>query len=79
MLNSFPAGMNVLIQGASRGIGLEFVRQLLAEASIGRVFAACRSPEGAAALTSLAARDSRLQVLALEVTDEESILSLIHI
>jgi len=73
MLNSFPAGMAALIQGASRGIGLEFVRQLLAEASIGRVFAACRSPEGAAALTSLAARDSRLQVLALEVTDEESI------
>jgi NAD(P)-dependent dehydrogenase (short-subunit alcohol dehydrogenase family) len=42
MLSSFPAGSCVLVQGASRGIGLELVRQLLAEPAIGQVFASCR-------------------------------------
>jgi len=73
MLSSLSAGSNVLIQGASRGIGLEFARQLLAEPHVDRIFAACRSPAGAAALCSLAARDPRLQLLALDVSDEDSI------
>ena len=66
MLSSLPAGSNVLIQGASRGIGLEFVRQLLAEPQVDRIFAACRSPQTATVLTSLAAGDPRLRVLALD-------------
>ena len=49
MLSSLPAGSNVLIQGASRGIGLEFARQLLAEPQVDRVFATCRSPQTAPA------------------------------
>jgi len=73
MLSSLTAGSSVLIQGASRGIGLEFVRQLLAEPQVDHVFAGCRSPLRAAGLASLAARDSRLQVLALDVADEDSI------
>jgi len=73
MLSSLPTGSNVLIQGASRGIGLEFVRQLLAEPQVDRIFAACRSPQRATALASLAAREPRLQVLALDVSDEDSI------
>ncbi|MDQ1310020.1 MAG: family NAD(P)-dependent oxidoreductase [Pseudomonadota bacterium] len=73
MLSSLPAGSNVLIQGASRGIGLEFVRQLLAEPQVGRIFAACRSPQTATVLTSLASGDPRLRALALDVSDEESI------
>ena len=73
MLRSLPAGSNVLIQGASRGIGLEFVRQLLAEPQVSLIFAACRSPQRAAALAGLAAREPRLRVLALDVADEDSI------
>jgi NAD(P)-dependent dehydrogenase (short-subunit alcohol dehydrogenase family) len=73
MLSSLPSGSNVLIQGASRGIGLEFVRQLLAEPQVDRIFAACRSPQTATALTHLAAREPRLRVLALDAADEETI------
>jgi len=73
MLSSLPAGSNVLIQGASRGIGLEFARQLLAAPQVDRIFAACRSPQTATALASLAARETRLRIVALDVLDEDSI------
>jgi len=73
MLTSFPAGSHALVQGASRGIGLEFVRQLLAQPATGRVFASCRSPDRADELLALAAGDPRLQVLPLDVSDEASI------
>lgn len=59
----------VLVTGASRGIGLEFVRQLLARGD--RVFAACRSPERAAALHALPAE--QLQLVALDVADAASL------
>jgi NAD(P)-dependent dehydrogenase (short-subunit alcohol dehydrogenase family) len=74
MFESFAAGGNVLIQGASRGIGLEFVRQCLAESRVGHVLATCRSPANAAKLTTLAASAAgRLTVLPLDVTDEAAI------
>jgi NAD(P)-dependent dehydrogenase (short-subunit alcohol dehydrogenase family) len=73
MLSSLPAGSNVLVQGASPGIGLEFTRQLLAEPQVERVFATCRAPQTATALTSLAAGEPRLRVLALDASDEDSI------
>jgi len=73
MLTSFPAGSHALVQGASRGIGLEFVRQLLAQPATGRVFASCRAPDWAAELLALAAGDPRLQLLPLDVSDEASI------
>jgi len=73
MLTSFPDRSRVLVQGASRGIGLEFVRQLLVEPCCDRVFAACRRPEEARDLAGLAADDRRLQVVALDVADEASI------
>jgi NAD(P)-dependent dehydrogenase (short-subunit alcohol dehydrogenase family) len=75
MPTSFLNGCNILIQGSSRGIGLEFVRQLLGEAATGRVFASCRFPEAAAPLAALAAQDSRLRLVTLDVTNEESIRS----
>lgn len=58
-----------LITGASRGIGLEFARQLLTRGD--RVFAACRSPESAHQLKALAS--DRLHVVALDVADADSI------
>lgn len=60
-----------LITGASRGLGLEFVRQLLGRGD--RVVAACRKPGEALALTRLAGEHpGHLHVLPLEVTDARS-------
>jgi NAD(P)-dependent dehydrogenase (short-subunit alcohol dehydrogenase family) len=62
----------VLVTGASRGLGLELVRQCLARGD--DVFAGCRKPEEAAALQSLATvHGGRLTLLALDVTDEETV------
>jgi NAD(P)-dependent dehydrogenase (short-subunit alcohol dehydrogenase family) len=63
----------VLIQGSSRGIGLEFVRQLLGQPAYGRIFAACRAPHASPSLADLAAQDHRLGLLTLDVTSESSI------
>jgi NAD(P)-dependent dehydrogenase (short-subunit alcohol dehydrogenase family) len=74
MFESFAADGKVLIQGASRGIGLEFVRQCLAEPRIGHVVATCRSPLAATELMALAATNAaRLTVLALDVTVESAV------
>lgn len=62
---------NVLITGASRGLGLEFARQY-AQAGY-QVFATCRSPNQAAELQELAkSHPERLHIVALDVTDESS-------
>jgi NAD(P)-dependent dehydrogenase (short-subunit alcohol dehydrogenase family) len=61
----------ILITGASRGIGLALV-----EAACGRgdtVFATCRRPDEAEGLQRLADGDNPPQVLALDVTSEESV------
>jgi len=73
MLSSFPPGSHALVQGASRGIGLEFVRQLLAEPAIGLVHAGCRFPDRAAELGAIAAREPRLRLVPLDVADESSV------
>jgi NAD(P)-dependent dehydrogenase (short-subunit alcohol dehydrogenase family) len=60
-----------VITGANRGLGLEFVRQLLARGD--RVVASCRRPAEAAALQALgAAHPGRLHVLAMAVDSEAS-------
>jgi NAD(P)-dependent dehydrogenase (short-subunit alcohol dehydrogenase family) len=65
----------VLVTGSNRGIGLEFVRQLLARGD--RVYAACRHPGRALALTELAgAHPGHLNVLPLEADKERSIVEL---
>ena len=62
----------VLVTGSNRGLGLEFVRQLLARGD--RVLAACRRPSEAAALDALAsAHPGRLHVRALDVADTGSV------
>jgi len=62
----------VLITGASRGLGLEFTRQYLADGNT--VIAACRSPDAAHGLAQLA-RQSKgtLSVVQVDVTDTESV------
>jgi NAD(P)-dependent dehydrogenase (short-subunit alcohol dehydrogenase family) len=73
MLSSFPDGSHALVTGASRGIGLEFVRQLLAEPRLTRVFAACRQPALAGMLSRMASGEPRLRVVALDVADEAQV------
>lgn len=64
----------VLITGASRGIGLEWVRQY---AACGwRVLASCRRPEGAHALEALAGRHPEVSMHRLDVTDVEQLRTL---
>lgn len=74
MFQRFPEGFDAVIQGASRGIGLECVRQLLAEPRVGCVYAMCRRPGRAEELQALAEEHpSRLTTVPLDVTDEASI------
>ncbi|KAL6251983.1 hypothetical protein RBB50_002193 [Rhinocladiella similis] len=63
-----------LVVGASRGIGLEFVRQLLDEGN--QVIAAVRNPETASQIWQLSAKQQRPGACVIEqcdVTDESSI------
>jgi NAD(P)-dependent dehydrogenase (short-subunit alcohol dehydrogenase family) len=67
----------VLVTGSNRGLGLELVRQLLARGD--RVYAACRHPGRALALTELAgAHPGHLNVLPLEADKEHSIAELVR-
>jgi len=62
----------VLVTGANRGLGLEFVRQYAADGA--RVIAACRTPVRADALTAIAAgSQGRITVHPLDVTEEASV------
>lgn len=66
------AGERVLVTGANRGLGLEFVRQYAESGA--RVFAGCRNPDGAGFLSTLVARyPDHVDVLPLDVTRRESI------
>ncbi|XP_047458497.1 C-factor [Mugil cephalus] len=63
-----------LIQGASRGLGLEFCKNILKNKSLASVIATCRNPDGAAELRGLAGQHpGRLTVLQLDVNHEEDI------
>ncbi len=66
-----------LVTGANRGLGLEFVRQLLARGD--RVVATCRHPGKATALNALAGGyPGRLHVLPLDVANEKSRAALVR-
>lgn len=69
-------GRNVLVQGASRGLGLALVRALLERVETERVFATCRNLDTASGLAALRERHGdALSVLPLDVRDESSIAS----
>ncbi len=66
------ASQRSFVTGANRGLGLEFVRQLLGRGD--RVVATCRHPGKASALNGLAGEHpGRLHVLPLDVADPRAI------
>ncbi|HEY0659781.1 MAG TPA: SDR family oxidoreductase [Lysobacter sp.] len=66
-----------MVTGANRGLGLEFVRGLLARGDA--VIAACRHPGKATALNQLAGEHpGRLHLLPLDVADEKSRAAFVH-
>jgi NAD(P)-dependent dehydrogenase (short-subunit alcohol dehydrogenase family) len=68
--DSAATDQTALVVGASRGIGLGFVRQLLADQRFGRVYGTYRCRESAEGLLALA--NPRLSCLPVDVTDEVS-------
>ncbi|XP_052202683.1 uncharacterized protein LOC127808264 isoform X4 [Diospyros lotus] len=63
-----------MVQGASRGIGLEFVKQLLERNEKGHVIATCRNPNGATGLLEVKNKfEERLNILQLDLTVESTI------
>jgi NAD(P)-dependent dehydrogenase (short-subunit alcohol dehydrogenase family) len=67
-----PAGSTALVTGASRGLGLEFVRQLATRGD--RVFAACRTPSSASMLARIAREHGpRVTLVELDVDEPSSI------
>ncbi len=69
-----PEPRAALVQGASRGLGLAFVRQLLERGAHDRVVATAREPERSRELAELHRRHPRvLHLERLDVTDEVSV------
>ena len=64
---------NALVVGASQGIGLEFVRQLLRAPRVVQLFATYRQEKTAADLLALAEQYSHLHCIQMDLTDEAQI------
>ena len=60
-----------LVVGGGRGIGLGFVRQLLARKDLNRIYATYRQLESATELLAIA--DNRLRAIQMDITDEAQI------
>ena len=67
---------SVFITGASRGLGLEFVRQILFQPSLPQfLFASCIDASRADELQALSKKNSSLQILQMDVTKDDEIAS----
>ncbi|XP_052779209.1 C-factor-like [Mya arenaria] len=65
---------SVLITGANRGIGLEFVKQFLKlDVPPKFIFACCRQPDSAEDLKSIASGSSVVHIVKLDVQDQSTI------
>jgi NAD(P)-dependent dehydrogenase (short-subunit alcohol dehydrogenase family) len=72
--NADPDAVCVVV-GASRGIGLAITQQLFRRFK-GRVFALCRQPESAGALSALFQfNPDRMTLLPIDITDEDSVIA----
>ena len=65
VLNSFTTDLNVVVVGASGGIGAEFVRLLADDARVARVYALSRSP--------IDLRDDKIVAIPADIGDEGSV------
>lgn len=67
--------VNTFIVGASQGIGLGFVKKLLQDARITKIYASYRQSESATELIALASEYAhKLICLSLDITDEQQIV-----
>lgn len=77
MIHGLDRPANALVTGASSGIGLAVVAQLLADARVGTVVAVSRHAADSAALQSLGnEHGARLQLLSADITDEVALAAL---
>lgn len=67
---------NALVVGGGQGIGLGFVRKLLADNNVKRVYATYRRLESATELLAIA--DPRLCCIQMDITDESQIAAAIY-
>ncbi len=75
-LLSSVTNANALVVGATQGIGLAFVRQLLQADNVAQLFATYRSLPTATDLLTLAAEHrDRLHCIPMDITDEDQIIS----
>ncbi|ELS00888.1 dehydrogenase of unknown specificity [Xenococcus sp. PCC 7305] len=73
-IDYIPKHSNVLIIGANQGIGLGFVRQILSDSQVAKIYATYRNSETATELLSLAAdHPNKLTCLEIDITNESSI------
>ncbi|KAF1757917.1 hypothetical protein GCK72_014374 [Caenorhabditis remanei] len=72
------APKTIFITGANRGIGLGLVRELLKVPGVETLVAGARNIDGAKELQSLAKADSRLHLLAVDVSNDESLVSSVN-
>jgi NAD(P)-dependent dehydrogenase (short-subunit alcohol dehydrogenase family) len=71
-------GSNVFVTGASRGIGLGIVHQLLKLSDVKHVFAGARTPNEATELQSLAKQNPKVQIVQFDSLDDSSIKKAVH-
>jgi NAD(P)-dependent dehydrogenase (short-subunit alcohol dehydrogenase family) len=74
MKNFNKSSVAALIAGAGQGIGLEFVRQLLAVQQVDRLYATYRNPQS----ELLTIADPRLQCITMNITREEEIAKVVQ-
>lgn len=78
LLPTLPS-INALVIGATQGIGLEFVRQLLQEGRISTLYATYRNSQTAGDLFHLAdGQGGRLHCLEMDITEEAQIIQAVE-
>lgn len=72
-LTRFEHPVTACVVGASRGIGLGFVKRLAAGGQARRVWAGCRDPRNADALHALAETHEAIRPLRMDLADESTL------